>query len=59
MAEQRYMSINDAQKRYSLCRNTLVKLAKQANALYKIGRAVRIDSQGLDNYIADKLAVKE
>ncbi len=57
MAEK-YLSIKTATQRYDLCRNTLVKLAKEAEALFKIGRAVRVDSEKLDKYLEDNLAVK-
>ena len=55
---ERYLSIKTATQRYDLCRNTLVKLAKEAEALFKIGRAVRVDSEKLDKYLEDNLAVK-
>lgn len=54
---EKYITIKTATQRYSLCRNTIVRLAKDAEALYKIGRAVRIDSEKLDQYLEDNLAV--
>lgn len=54
---ERYISIKTATQRYALCRNTIVKLAKEAQAIYKIGRAVRIDSEKLDKYLEDNLSV--
>ena len=57
MAEK-YLSIKTATQRYDLCRNTLVKLAKEAQALFKRGRAVRVDSEKLDKYLEENLAVK-
>ena len=56
---ERYLSMKTATQRYNLCRNTLYKLAKDAGALYKIGRAVRVDSEKLDKFLEENMAVKD
>ena len=48
-----------ASERYSLCRNKVTALAKEAGAFIKIGASARIDTEKLDRYLEDVLSVKE
>ena len=47
-------TVNQARERYKLSRNLLMKIAEDNGAVYRIGRAVRIDipkmDKALDNY---------
>jgi len=51
--EQRYFNPADGTIYYQVCRNTLMKLAKSANAYRKVGRRVLIDRVVLDKYLED------
>ena len=47
----RYLTIPDAKSYYNLGRDSIMRLAKESNALLRVGRLVRIDATKLDNYI--------
>lgn len=49
----RYKAVKEACEYYSLCRNTLVKVAIDAGAFIKIGKAARIDTYVLDGYLRE------
>ena len=49
-ARQKYLTYQDAEIRYGLGETTLRKMAKDCKALYKIGRAARIDMEVFDKY---------
>lgn len=49
--QQKYGTVDYARQQTGLCRNTLMKVAGQAGAIRKIGRAVRIDMPKLFLYI--------
>lgn len=40
-----------AMERYNLCRGNVMSLSREAGALIKYGRCVRIDADKLDKYI--------
>ena len=39
----KFVTVAEVCEQFSICRNTVIRFAKKANALLKIGRAVRID----------------
>lgn len=45
------MTEKQAKERYKICRNTLVKIAKDAGAIRHFGRAVRYDVEKLDKAV--------
>ena len=47
----RYLRTEDACSQTNYSRNTLMKVASEANAVVRIGRTVRIDMPVLYNYI--------
>ena len=47
----RYLRTEDACSQSNYSRNTLMKVASEANAVVRIGRTVRIDMPVLYNYI--------
>ena len=49
-----FIKMSEATERYRMCRNSVYKLAKESNALLKIGRAVLIDANMLDAYIKNR-----
>lgn len=40
---QRFISVSEAVKRYSLCRQVVVRIAKERGALRRWGNSLRID----------------
>jgi len=48
----RYLKPNQAMIRYSMCRNSLTEIAKDAGAYIKIRRSVFIDTEVLDEYMS-------
>ena len=55
----RYLKTKQAMMRYSMCRNLLTETAKEAGALIKIGRAVFIDTEVLDDYMSKHVVEDE
>lgn len=49
-ARQKYLTYQEAEVRYGLGETTLRKMARDCKALYKIGRAARIDMEVFDKY---------
>lgn len=45
------LTMEQAKERYSLCYQTIMKLAKESGALIKIGKSTRFNRQKLDEYI--------
>lgn len=52
----RFVTTDIARERYNLCREKLIKLAREAGALIKYGRTVRIDVEKLDSYFVREYA---
>lgn len=50
-SRKRWIRSNEAVKRYSLSRPTIVSIARDAGAVYKINGSLLIDSAALDNYL--------
>lgn len=50
----KFMTIEQAKSYYNLSRPTVVKMAEKNGALKRIGRALRIDFQKLDEIIEEK-----
>ena len=50
-SDGRYKTIDYVMKETNLCRSNVIKLATEANALIRIGRAVRINAEKLYTYI--------
>ena len=46
-----YLTYEEAEERYQLCDATIRKMAKECNALYKIGRAARIKADVFEKYL--------
>ncbi len=44
-------TVQQAQERYKISRNTLMSFAKQYNAIVRFGRSVRIDIEKMDSGI--------
>ena len=55
---KKYISVPDGMIRYSLSRNSLIKLADKASARVHVGRKVLIDREKIDSYL-EELAEKE
>ena len=51
--QARFVKHPQAMKRYSMCRNSIDKIAREAGALIKIGRSVFIDIEKLDDYMIE------
>ena len=51
----RYMSVNNAMIYTGLGRNTLRKLAEEADAIRRVGKRVLIDKIKLDEYIDKRM----
>jgi len=46
------ITIQQGCEKYNMCRNTVIRLAEEANAIYRFGkRMVRIDAERLNQYI--------
>ena len=50
----KYLKMSEAIKRYSMCNNTLKKVATEGGAFLKIGNAVLIDTSILDSYLREQ-----
>lgn len=48
---KKYISVPDGIIRYSLSRNTLIKLAERAEAYVHVGRKILLDSEKIDSYL--------
>ncbi len=53
---ERRLRIPDAMEKYSVCRNTLMKCAKEAGALIKQGAIPYIDTKRYDEYLDSRRA---
>ena len=54
-----FITVLDAQKEFNLSRNLVMRIAQEADAVYKIGsRMIRIDAEKLQNYIRAEYGVK-
>ncbi len=49
-AEPKLLTVEDAKARYSLGRDSIKQIAQQQGAIVRIGRAVRVNINVLDNY---------
>lgn len=49
-----FLTVEQAKERYQLCRNTIVEIAKEADAFFKIKHSVRIDAAKMDSYFRQK-----
>ena len=49
--DNKYKTVPGACDDLHVCRNTLMKLAKQANAIRRIGTRVLIDMESIDIYL--------
>ena len=47
----KFITIHLGMQRYNLSRNNVVKLAKKANSLVKIGKMYRLDCSKTDDYL--------
>lgn len=47
----KFITIPLGMQRYNLSRNNVVKLAKKANSLVKIGKMYRLDCSKTDDYL--------
>ena len=47
----KYITVPDGMIRYSLCQNTLIKLAERAEAKAYVGRKILLDSEKIDSYL--------
>ena len=47
----KYISVPDGMIRYSLSRNTLIKLAERAEAKSYVGKKILLDSEKIDSYL--------
>lgn len=47
----KFATVDQARERYKLSRDTVVKLAKEADAVRKIGRSIRIDIPTMDSAV--------
>lgn len=45
----KYITVTEAQKRYSMCRPTVIKTAESMGALKRFGKNLRIDCEAMDN----------
>lgn len=45
----KYITVTEAQARYSMCRQNVVKFAESVGALKRFGRNIRIDYEVMDN----------
>lgn len=52
--EARFITPTMAMSRYNLCRNIIIEIAREANALIKYGRTVRIDTKKFDDYFTSQ-----
>ena len=50
------ITYKQAMKRYSLGLSTVIELAKESNALIKIGKSARINVQKMDDYLLNNKA---
>jgi len=46
-----YVRCDEGAKRYSMCKNTFMKLATEANAVYRIRRVVLINTKIFEEYL--------
>ena len=51
---EKLATVEQAKERYKLCRNTLIKYAKQYDALRKFNTAVRIDIEKFDEGLSSE-----
>ena len=51
MMEPKYLRVSAAKEYYGMSRNTLLKWASEADAVYKVGRNVLVDKDRLNKYI--------
>ena len=47
----KFIRYKDAIKMYSICQQTLEKIVRDANALYKVGKMSLINTEKLDSYL--------
>ncbi len=47
----KFVRYKDAIKMYSICQKTLEKIVRDANAAYKVGKMVLINTRKLDEYL--------
>ncbi len=52
--DARFVTPEMAKNRYNLCRKTVIAIAKEANAIIKYGRTVRIDTKKFDEYFTSQ-----
>lgn len=52
----RFVTPEMAKRRYNLCRENIIKLAKESGALVKYGRSVRVDVEKMDAYLINEYA---
>jgi hypothetical protein len=52
-----FITVEMAQKRYNLCRGNTMKLAEDAGALIRFGRACRINVEKCDTYFVEKYTI--
>lgn len=45
------MTYKQAAERYNLCQNKIITLARQADAVIKIGKSARIDVEKMDEFV--------
>ena len=50
-SDAKLITVTMAMERYNLCRGNVMSLSREAGALIKYGRCVRIDADKLDKYI--------
>lgn len=51
MSRRTIVTVAEAQKELSCCRNTVLKYAHDADAIIRIGRAIRVDLDRLLNWL--------
>ena len=54
-----YLTIPQVQQKTNLCRSTIMRLAAEANAMIRVGRAIRINSSKLLKYIDKEYSAME
>ena len=47
----KFIRYKDAVKMYNICQKTLEKIVRDANAVYKVGKMVLINTKKLDSYL--------
>ena len=54
-----FISISDCMERYCIARKTVMKVAKEASALYQYSKCYRVDAKAFDSYFREQFRVTE